>query len=367
MSKLSIKAMVDAYAGTLTKVWEHDRSSTIGASEVGRCLRAASFAKHAPDQADDGPDDYGARLRGDILENHLWLPAIKHAVRGTNTLTLMYAGAEQTTLSTGFLSATPDGLLLGVERDCLVHHGIADVEADCILIECKSADPRLKLLEAKPEHVFQAQVQLGLTREVTPYKPVYAVISYVDASFVSIVTEFVVKFDAAAYAAARNRARQVWAADSPADLPPEGRLEGGKECKYCKFAGACGQIEADAVPVDDHRNELPTAIVGKLAALVMQERAWRREKKDAERNLALTQDAIKQELRAAGTRAAQGRGWSISYSRTRGRRQLDKAALVAAAIEAGIDVTRFERDGADADRLTVKVTGDGDGDDDEEG
>lgn len=362
--RISIKDMVDAYAGTLTKVWEHDRSSTIGASEVGRCLRAASFAKHAPEAADDGPDDYGARLRGDILENHLWLPAIQHAVRGTNTLTLMYAGAEQTTLSTGFLSATPDGLLLGVERDCLAHHGIADVEADCILIECKSADPRLKLLEAKSEHVFQAQVQLGLTREVTPYKPVYAVISYIDASFVSVVTEFIVKFDAAAYAAARNRARKVWAADSPADLPPEGRLEGARECRYCRFSAACGAIEADAVP-NTVAAELPPVVLKNLAEMVMMEKAWRREKKNAERQLALTQEGIKQVLREAATRSATGSGWAIQYTRTKGRKVLDKAALVAAAIEAGIDVTRFERDGADADRLTVKVTGDGGDDDDE--
>lgn len=365
--RISIKDMIDDYAGTLTKVWEHDRSSTIGASEVGRCLRAASFAKHAPELADDEPDDYGARLRGDILENHLWLPAIRHAVRGTNTLTLMYAGPDQTTLSTGFLSATPDGLLVGVERGCLAHHGVADVEADEILVECKSIDPRMKLLEAKPEHVFQAQVQLGLTREVTPYKPVYAVISYVDASFVSVVTEFVVKFDKAAYDAARRRARRVWAAESPADLPPEGRLEGGKECKYCKFSSACGAIEADKVPDEDHRDDLDSRTIGRLADLVMQERAWRKDKKLAERNLALTQDAIKQELRAAKTRAATGRGWSISYSRTKGRRTIDKAALVAAAIEAGIDVMQFDREGADADRLVVKVLGDdgGGGDDDD--
>ncbi|HEU4762903.1 MAG TPA: hypothetical protein VFS74_11330, partial [Gemmatimonadales bacterium] len=210
------------------------------------------------------------------------------------------------------------------------------------------------------------QVQLGLVREVTPYRPVYAVISYVDASFVSQVTEFVVRFDPAAYAAARSRARQVWAADSPAELPPEGRLEGGKECKYCNFSSACGQIEADAVPLGNFADELPPAVVGKLADLVMQERAWRREKKTAERNLALAQDAIKQELRAAGSRTASGRGWSISYSKTKGRRTIDKAALVTAAIEAGIDVTQFEREGADADRLTVKVLGEGDGNGDDD-
>jgi hypothetical protein len=366
--RISIKDMVDAWVAANPKVWEHDRTSTLGASETGTCSRRAWFGKHAPDLADTSLDGYGFKIRGDLIENHLWLPAIQNAVRQSNSLQLLYSGESQRTISSGFISASPDGLLTGLDRDCLAHHGVLDIgESGELIVECKSCDPRLKLLEPKSEHVFQVQVQMGLIREVTAHRPEYALISYINASDCEDIKEWPIRFDASVYAVARTRARQVFSAETAADLPPEGRLEGGRECKVCSYAGACGAIEADAVPVDDHRDELPTAIVGKLAALVMQERAWRREKKDAERNLALTQDAIKQELRAAGTRAAQGRGWSISYSRTRGRRQLDKAALVAAAIEAGIDVTRFERDGADADRLTVKVTGDGDGDDDEEG
>jgi hypothetical protein len=365
MSKLSIKDMVDAWVAANPKVWEHDRTGSLGASSVGRCLRLAFFERHEPDKADQTDDDYGYKVRGDILERHLWVPAIEHAVRQSNSLQFLYGGEAQVSLVSGFLSATPDGLLIGVDRDCLKHLGVLDIgESGELILEAKSVDPRVKLLEAKPEHVFQVQVQMGLVREVTDHRPEYALISYIDASCVSLIHEFPVRFDANAYAVARSRARKVFAAETAADLPPEGRLEGGRECRWCSYAGACGQIEADAVP-DAVADELPPVVLKNLAEMVMMERAWRREKKNAERQLALTQDGIKQALREAGTRSAAGSGWSVNYSRTRGRKSLDTKALVAAAIEAGIDVTQFERAGSDADRLTVKVLGEGNGDDDD--
>jgi hypothetical protein len=367
MSKLSIKDMVDAWVAANPKVWEHDRTGSLGASSVGRCLRLAFFERHEPDKADQTDDDYGYKVRGDILERHLWVPAIEHAVRQSNSLSFLYGGEAQISLVSGFLSATPDGLLTGVDRDCLKHLGVLDILAHELVVEAKSIDPRVKLLEAKPEHVFQVQVQMGLTREVTAHRPEYALISYVDASCVSLIHEFPIRFDADAYAAAKARARRVFAAHTAAELPPEGRLEGGKECKFCSFHSACGAIEADAVPEEARpAGELPAVVLKNLAEMVMMERAWRREKKNAERQLALTQDGIKQVLREAATRSAAGSGWSISYSRTKGRKSLDTKALVAAAIEAGIDVTQFERAGSDADRLTVKVPGEGNGDGDDD-
>jgi hypothetical protein len=366
MTAISIKAMVDDWVAANPKVWEHDRSSTLGASETGTCSRRAYFSKAHPELADTALDGYGFKIRGDLIENHLWLPAIQHAVRGSNSLQLLYSGESQRTISSGFISASPDGLLTGLDRDCLAHHGVPDIgESGELIVECKSCDPRLKLLEPKPEHVFQVQVQMGLIREVTAHRPEYALISYINASDCEDIKEWPIRFDASVYAVARTRARQVFSAETAADLPPEGRLEGGRECKVCSYAGACGAIEADAVPVGDFKDDLPAVVIGKLNELVMQQAAWKREKREAERNLALSCDAIKQVLREAATRTAAGRGWSVSYSRTRGRKQLDTKALIAAAIEAGIDVTKFEKAGADADRLTVRTLG-GDGDDDDD-
>ena len=109
------------------------------------------------------------------------------------------------------------------------------------MVECKTADPRTRLEQAKPEHVYQAQVQLGLLRELTPHRPNFALISYTDASFWDNVLEFVVAFDPAIFATARERARDIMLARSAAELSPEGWVAGGSECKYCPFTTACGR------------------------------------------------------------------------------------------------------------------------------
>ena len=38
-------------------------------------------------------------------------------------------------------SATPDGLIVGLPRDCLLGFGIEDCLADSVLVECKTARP----------------------------------------------------------------------------------------------------------------------------------------------------------------------------------------------------------------------------------
>ena len=45
----------------------------------------------------------------------------------------------------------PEGQLIGTD-------------ADCVMIECKTADPRTNLVEAKPENKYQTLVQMGLVR-----------------------------------------------------------------------------------------------------------------------------------------------------------------------------------------------------------
>ena len=46
MTAISIKSMLDAHVAANGKVWEHDRTLTVGASEVGQCLRKTWFAKN---------------------------------------------------------------------------------------------------------------------------------------------------------------------------------------------------------------------------------------------------------------------------------------------------------------------------------
>jgi hypothetical protein len=107
--------------------------------------------------------------------------------------TLLYAGEEQETLRKGRLSATPDGLAIGLDRDALAELGVEDIITGDLLIEFKSFDPRANPTEPKPIHAGQVQVQFGLVHELTDYRPEYAIIVYMNASFLSDIRVFVIK------------------------------------------------------------------------------------------------------------------------------------------------------------------------------
>ena len=163
---------------------------------------------------------------------------------------LIDEGFSRETLVDGYLSATSDGLLVGVARNCLSHFGIKDIGSDALVVEFKSIDPRVSLKEAKAEHAGQTQVQMGLIRHCSVYKPNYALISYADASFLDNISEFAVAFDPAVYAAAQKRAQQIMLVEDPATLPPEGKIAGGDECRYCPFKARCQGATVASIPRD---------------------------------------------------------------------------------------------------------------------
>jgi hypothetical protein len=237
-----IREALDAYARASARKFE-DRHQTVGASEVDQCARRVYWTKMDGDPVygvarnPDYVDGWGAARRGATFEDHFWVPAMR-ARFGEQ---LLYAGDQQQTLVSEFLSATPDGLLIDLPRDALAGLGIADIGSGELVLECKTADPRTSLQQAKPEHVFQVQVQLGLLRELTPHRPNFALISYVDASFWDNVIEFAIAFDATIYATAKERARNIMLARSAA---------GGSECKFCPYTVVCrrartGKTDAD--------------------------------------------------------------------------------------------------------------------------
>ena len=51
MSKICVKDMLDRHAASAPKIWAHDRAMSVGASEIGHCLRKTWFTKNgvAPD------------------------------------------------------------------------------------------------------------------------------------------------------------------------------------------------------------------------------------------------------------------------------------------------------------------------------
>lgn len=331
---ISVRTILHTYAGTLFKTWVHDRSKTVGASEIGKCARQTYFDKRGTIRDVSYIDGFGYRLRGDIIENSYFVPAVRSSLpEGWRAI---WTGDEQTTLSDGWLSATPDGLFIN------------DALGKCIVVEDKSIDPRADLRKPKPEHAFQAQVQMGLIRKLTNYQPDEAIIAYIDASDYGKITEFVVPFDPKIFAAAEKRAEKIMTATSALDLPPEGKTAGGRECSLCAWASNCAAVTIAGVPRETR--ELSESEAGELQELCAAAKRlaetngfW-----DAAHKKAV--EDVKQFMRDHNVRKHKGEDWSISYSTGKGRETLDIAAIEAA----GIDLSPYYKTGNPSERITIK-------------
>lgn len=342
-----IKEALAEYARSNQTKFSHDRSRTVGASEVGQCIRKTAYAKRHLAHGQRGRDDnWGAAQRGKVIEDHFWYPALKKKYGKR----LLFAGPKgQRTLIREPLSATPDGLLVDMSRDCLAHLGVPDIgPSRSISVECKSIDPRVNLREAKQENVFQVHVGLGLLRETTEYRPDYSLISYTDASFFDEVTEFVVKFDPDVFRAAEQRAQAVFR-DKPRDHRPEGYVSGGSECDYCPFVGPCG-VARRSVPVLD--TEADPQFVAEITDMVRELIQVKDRKKADETTIKLIEDDIKNRLREKGVRRIPD---LITWSSVKGRSSFDNKAIKARLEELGVDVTQYETVGEPTDRLQVLI------------
>jgi hypothetical protein len=346
-----IKHTLDAYAVSSGRVFV-DRMNTLGASEVGQCARKMFWIKNEDDSAYGVPrnpgfvDSWGARARGSVFEDCFWEPAMRQRFGDR----LMFAGKEQKTFIDSFLSATPDGLIDGLTLQEQQEIGI---KADCILVECKTSDPRTNLTEAKSHNVFQTQVQMGLVREKTVYKPTHAVISYTDASFWNEVKEFVVEFDEALYTVARDRALNIMTATSGKSLQPEGWIAGGNECRYCPFTIACG-IERRNLPFQDITPVDPQ-FAAEMRDMALTLRGYEKDRDEFDILVREWQDHIKARLREKGVKKIPG---VLTWSPVKGRIGYDNKAIQRAAIEAGVDLKKFETVSEPSDRLTIQIEAD---------
>jgi hypothetical protein len=324
------------------------RAFTVGASDIGQCARKIFFAKHNGERDPGYIETWGAALRGQIIEQAYWVPALR-ARFGAN---LKFVGDHQRQFKRGFISATPDALLTNAARDILAPLGVTDIGADCVLLECKSVDPRVKLDGPKPEHRYQAIVQLGVVRETAEFQPVYGVIAYINASFWDDITEFVVAFDPDVYANAKARAVKVLTASVASELAPEGWIAGGKECEHCPFTKACG-IERRAIP--NGRDSVDPQFAAEIRELAVAYKAHQAAVDAAEAQLRASSHNIKERLRGKQVRRVIGDDFSVTWTPVKGRQGFDVKALSAAAAAAGVGVEKFETGATPGDRLDVRV------------
>ena len=344
-----IKQTLDAYASASGKIWSHDRSSTVGASEVGQCARKIFWLKNENDSARRAErdaeyhDSWGARARGTVFEDSFWEPALRARFRDR----LRLAGKDQKTFTDNFLSATPDGMIVNLTAE---EKAAIGTQADCVMVECKTADPRTNLTEAKSANVYQTQVQMGLVREMTDYKPTHSILSYTDASFWSDVKEFVIAFDFTVYTVAQERAMRIMTADAGHDLQPEGWIAGGAECRYCPFTKACG-IERRNLPFQDIAPVDPQ-FAEEIAQMARQLKTFEAARDGCETSLRALQEQIKSRLREKGVKKIPG---VLTWSTVKARAGYDNRAIKQAAVEAGVDIRQFETTGEPSDRLVIQI------------
>jgi len=351
--------LFDTYIADHPKIFAHDRSTTIGASEAFNCMRQLVFEKRHKEFGCEPDEDYemdwGATHRGDVVENFFLVPALTHSLPKIG-MGLILAGSsdgEQQTFVANRNSATPDGLIVNVPngpvqvkyRDHVID--IENVTTGCIYLEFKSIDPRAVLTEERAKHHGQVQIGLGILNETTEFKPQHAIILYVNASFYSEINPFVVEFEPGIYQSGKMRAGKVWTYASPKDAPPEGRLNKG--CDYCRWRKACGAaiLSQYAETRPDTSPEVLEACVPSVLSNLDAKDAL----DAAEVKFETAKQALKDAMAQQKTNRLKSEQFSVSWSTVKGTPR----PSVKAMREAGLDLTPYMVASADYDKLVVTL------------
>jgi hypothetical protein len=343
-----LRPALDRFASQHQPFDPEDRAQTVGASDVGQCERKVFYVKNERDRAHGAPRDadytdrWGAKIRGAFFERWFWYPALKESFGDR----LKFAGADQVTFVSGFLSATPDGMLV----DCKPNE-IAPGSGSEVMVEAKTADPRTNLVKPKEENVFQTQVQMGLVRETTKYKPTHSVLSYTDASFWDEGPEFIIAFDQKIFEVAKTRAARIMTATSDRELKPEGWIAGGQQCEYCPFTGPCG-ITRRSVPQKEILADLDDQFIAEITDMAKFVKHAESERDKCESGYREAQQALKDRLRDRNVRKIPG---VVTWSAIKGRSGYDNARIREALENLGINLDKYKTEGEPTDRLTILV------------
>lgn len=351
--KLDFAKMFHDYAAQNKKTFEFDRSQSLGASEVFGCIRMSWAKKHGAPENEGEEDSWGATSRGDLIEQYHVVPALDATLPATSNY--IGAGDQQKTFvdPVSKLSATPDGLVDGLDADALQIYGVDDIESDCIVTEIKSIDPRVDLKEEKAIHRGQVITQMGLIRENTEFKPMWALIMYFDASFLDKMSFFPVKFDEEIYAQGKLRAAKVFTTTDPAELRAEGKL--GNGCDFCKYTTWCAALTESQMPPDVPKTLATPLQREKLKPLAEEYAEIQGKLKTLDARKDELGEQIKDALKLFKTRRLSGdkkagETWSVSYTFIAGRETLDKGAMMAD----GINLSDYKTTGDGYERIVIK-------------
>ena len=327
-----------------TRIFKNDRSVTVGASEVGMCARRVRWLKDVGDKSRVKVlTRWGATLRGNLIEEHVWVPALRKKWGNR----FLMGGEDQDTLVHGYLSATPDGLLVNLTPE--EYRNLTKLRGSgAVVVECKSIDPRVSLTEVKAQNAFQVQVQMGIIRKKTKFKPSAAVVSYINASFLDDVTEFVVPFDPEVFSVAERRAKMVMECRDATLLRPEGIIEGGKECQHCQFTDRCGRARENAVPADG--GEVSDKFRKEVVERCRQIKKLTASIEETEAKVNLLKQELKERMSKEKVRWIEG---VVSWSRFAGRTSYDMDKLREELKLLRFDLEKYRKPGTPGDRMQI--------------
>lgn len=342
---------------TKTKVgFSHDRSKTVGASEIGRCARMVGYEKRGTPADDDYSDMNGFAQRGNIMEDAWTVPVLQHAVSELGG-ELLYAGQHGQITFKGKgvpLSVTPDGLATKLPRKAMAGYGIPDLgKSREAVFELKSIDYRYDRgkLPKKP-HIPQTVAQLGMIRAATKHRPEWGAVLYVDASDYFDIKVFPVKWDERDFRSLVRRASTILAATDPETLPPEGKVTG--DCKDCKFHRRC-------LGYARWRPETTTAKFTAVQKKKLTETALKIKQNEEEeataRKKKAENEAILYELLAkTKTHFAAVPGIQIRWKEAKGSMRYDTKAMAEALRKKKVDPEQFRVPTKPSTRLEIERT-----------
>lgn len=333
-----------------------DRTKTIGASDIGRCARAVRYAKLGTPVDDGYQDTNGFAERGNGMEDAYTAPLLTYWVEQHGGVMKYATQGNQQTLATNLISATPDGVAVGVSRTILAPYGVPDIgPSRCLVVEMKSISPLYsKKKLPKAAHVPQVYQQLLLTRsavfketcpttgEVTDhsYQPEYGVVVYVNSDDWWDIEAFPVKWDDARGEGLLKRAWRIMGAKDPNELSPEGKVDGGSECRTCAYSGRCLGYSAWLQPFEvSPKDKKEKAAIAKLATQIAKKEAAAVAVKVSKAKL---EEAMYARLAKNKTRYFKSGGVVVRAKETASQNRTDAKKLVALAMELGATTKQIE-------------------------
>lgn len=353
--------------------FSHDRSLTVGASEIGTCARRVWFEKKLGKAGwdEDYKPAWGAAARGDILEEQWSVPVVRKAIEAVGGK-LIWAGAgQQHTIEVRnwFMSATPDGLGINLPKNFLEKYGVTDLLGTSCVVELKSFDPRIaKWSLPKPEHVDQLIAQMGLIRKEGTYEPRWGIIVYVNASWLDDIRIFPVFFNRLAFEGQIRRAIAILQATDADQLRPEGVIAGKKECEYCPFKQRCAGYTKSVPRANLGMADIPGHQRNMVRAAVTRWHNARQELIDVVAREDGAKAMLKEALSRAGTRSVSGKtmgygkdqtyDFDVTWRVTKPRVTWNEDKVTELIEQSGKQVSDFQKIGKPGDMLIIKVKDD---------